>query len=225
MSVFPPGETGTLYNAPPRSPLAFTAKAISLVFHPIFISTLGFLVLTWADEGLALTDGGSSMGLLQLLGIFATVMPITLVALMVGLGLIRNLTMPSRESRTVPMLTMFGYYLGLGILLRIKIPAAEVVSDYLLLLAGITALTVLINLRFKISGHGISIGCFAGLYTIAGALSGFYGMGLVLVATVLLGGVIGWARLYLDAHRPIEFYSGWAVGYAYGLMSGWYLLG
>lgn len=207
-----------------KSPLAFLAKAISFLFHPIFTSSLGFALLIYNSQGLSLVEDSSSTSLLQLMAITATAMPLALIALMVSLGFIRDIQMPTRQSRLMPMLTMFGYYLGLGLILRYKLPGAELVSDYLLLLAGITALTTAITVFFKISGHSISIACFAGLYTIAGALSGYFGMGIVLACTVLTGGVVGWARLYLNAHKPQEIYIGWVLGYAFGLFAGWVLL-
>ncbi len=216
-------ETG-LSKPQDRQPLTLLAKAISFLFHPIFSSTYGFALLVLNSEGLPLAERGSAGSLLQLMAITATAMPLALIALMVSLGLIRDIRMPTRQSRVLPMIAMFGYYIGLGLILRTKLPAADLVSDYLLLLAGITALTVAINFLFKISGHAISIGCFAGLYTVAGTMSGFFGMGLLLAGTVLTGGIVGWARLYLEAHRPQEVYSGWVLGYVYGVLAGWVLL-
>ncbi len=73
-------------------------------------------------------------------------------------------------------------------------------------------LASLINIRWKISLHMIGIGGLLGLLS---ALAYLYGLHInwILMTTILLAGIIGTARLYLNEHNPSQVYSGFMMGY------------
>jgi len=83
---------------------------------------------------------------------------------------------------------------------------------------GVMTLSVIlltgITFFWKMSAHMTGIG---GLLAVLGVLGIYFpslNLAYLLVATLLVGGLVASARLYLDAHRPAEVYVGLLVGFA-----------
>jgi len=79
-------------------------------------------------------------------------------------------------------------------------------------MAILVLLAMVINLFWKISIHTLGIGSVSGT---------FFGISILLqtnlfpliAALILLSGVVGWARLRLNAHNEAQVYTGFAVGF------------
>jgi membrane-associated phospholipid phosphatase len=69
----------------------------------------------------------------------------------------------------------------------------------------------IINLRWKVSIHMLGMGGIVG--TIIGLMLRYQVDALQLVmALILLSGIVGYARLKLDAHTPLQVYVGFTLG-------------
>lgn len=85
-----------------------------------------------------------------------------------------------------------------------------------------------INIFSKISAHAVGMGGLLGMVIITMALSNFdsfvlhstiigtfeFSMNALLLFTLLMAGLVGTARLLLDAHTPNDIYGGYLVGFA-----------
>jgi hypothetical protein len=85
-----------------------------------------------------------------------------------------------------------------------------------------------INVLDKISLHTVGMGGLVGMLTITMGLFGAngiaiggvtVGLGLMLLAGVLLAGMVGTARLALGAHDSVQVYSGYIVGFVAQLVA------
>ena len=93
-----------------------------------------------------------------------------------------------------------------------KIPSNELV--FFMMLGACLAIFValFINIFSKISLHAIGVGSLVALLFVLVRIS-TYDMRLLLLAAVLVAGIVGTARLILQAHDIREIYSGYLVGF------------
>lgn len=73
------------------------------------------------------------------------------------------------------------------------------------------ATVFVINLKWKVSIHMLGMGGIVG--TIIGLILRYQVDAIQLVmALVILSGVVGYSRLRLDAHTPLQVYVGFVLG-------------
>jgi hypothetical protein len=93
------------------------------------------------------------------------------------------------------------------------IPALAFLSIYILGATLLNILALSITVLWKISLHGIGWGAATGTLLLLSTfiIQPYFWF---FIGSILLGGVAGWARLTLDAHKPAQFYAGYALGFA-----------
>jgi membrane-associated phospholipid phosphatase len=89
-----------------------------------------------------------------------------------------------------------------------------------LLVAALTIITIF----FKISVHAAGAGCMIGFLLSIMLIFPEHNLMWALVVIVLVGGLIMSARLYLNAHTPVEVYSGFALGLFISFFSLYFLV-
>lgn len=117
-----------------------------------------------------------------------------------------------RGERLLPLMIMifffFSAYLGFN-----KSDFHPDIAN-ILFAASITAIIAYVITAFskKISLHTIGMGALVAvvMYSANYAVYSIYGL---LFAVVLIAGLVGTARLYLQAHTPREVYQGYFLGY------------
>ena len=128
-------------------------------------------------------------------------------------GYITSLSMEDKRERTYPFLftgLMYVlFYFFSGDLSDFKAPV--VVNIFILgavisiLLAGV------ISLSWKISAHMIGIGGLCGMFFVLNVWSSI--LFSHLITSILLAGSVGFARLYLKAHTPMQILLGFLLGF------------
>lgn len=142
--------------------------------------------------------------------VFSFLFPVINILILYKLKRIPSLTLSRQSDRTFPYVMTAVFYFGLFYLMLdvniwnvIKLSVAG---------AGLTILlTAIINLKYKISAHMVGIGGLLGVlisisYLIRFDMTPFY------MAVVVLAGLLGFARLVLEEHRPSQIYSGFLLG-------------
>ncbi len=187
------------------------ATFISYVFHPILMPILLLFIVFNTDSYIQLaTPRTLQLTIYGLVAITTLVLPTFSSLLLVKNGIISSLQMPTKEERRIPFLITCSFYLFTFYLLK----QAGISSLIYILFLGASLtllLTLLINLRWKISAHMVGIGGVIGaLIGISMRLSIDYR--LLILFLLLLSGTIGSARLLLKAHEPSHIYVGFVVG-------------
>jgi len=206
------------------------AKLLSLLGHPLLVLTLGLTLLMATNPfAFGVHDFGDPKARLLLLTVFITtfVLPGVGVAVMKPLGLIQSLEMRDRQERTGPYILTGVFYLWVfkSLLSDIQVPPLFAVFALGTTIGLFVAFFA--NIFTKISAHALGMG---GLVAMAGlmcfrwagtSLSIPLGQSTLLISTVallvlvvLFAGAVGWARLRLDAHEPVDVYRGYAAGFA-----------
>jgi len=125
-------------------------------------------------------------------------------------GLISSIYLETTEERKLPYLLTVIYYIILYYFLKeLSLPPIL----YLIFLGSILAsiFTLIINLKWKISAHMIGMGGIVGsLIGISERLS--IDLNYILMTSFLISGMVGTARLYLNAHNPPQIFAGFLLG-------------
>ncbi|MBC8487827.1 MAG: PAP2 family protein [Bacteroidetes bacterium] len=187
------------------------AKIISVVFYPMLIPSYTILILFNINNYISLLIPFSAkLLILGMVFITTFLFPILFIFIMKRKGIVKTLQMETREERIYPFaVTAIFYFLSYYMLKQLHI------SDiYYLFLLGATFLIIialLITFYWKISVHMIGIG------GMLGALIGIsfrinIDFVILIALTVLCSGIVGFARLKLNAHIPLQIYTGFLSG-------------
>ena len=143
--------------------------------------------------------------------------PLGLIPFMIYQKMIENVHITKRRERYVPLVISFILY-GFCYYLIQRIDIPKLYTAFLFSSMMTVLLTLLINIKYKISIHMVGIG---GLVALIGYLSFFLRVNLqfYLIVALLLAGLIGTSRLVLKAHTPDEVYTGFIAGFATVLLT------
>jgi len=186
------------------------AHTISLVFHPLLMGTYLFATL-FSFYPFMFHPHRPSLALLSIIAI-ATFLAPALNFLFFRLnGTIRNLNLPNRPDRLLPfgMVTLFYALATLLFYWKLPVPniAALLLLTTVLILAG--AITTFF---FKVSVHCLGVWGVTGILLSLAKADGGRVLIVPLAVSMVVGGLVMAARLYLDAHTPREVYAGSLMG-------------
>jgi hypothetical protein len=188
------------------------AQVISVVFYPLFVPSYAFAILLTMPAYFSALMPTSSKWLVMGLVFFTTcILPTLFFIVMIKSGIVSTTYLSKREDRTLPyIVSIIFFYLTYYMLKRLQIPAV-----YYYFVIGATLLNILvmgINFLWKISSHMASIGALAGMIV---GLSYFLGTSYfgIIAISILVSGLIGFARLKLQAHTPAQIYAGFILGF------------
>ena len=209
--------------------MKIAAQFLSIIAHPLLMLTYMLLLLLLVNPYLFGVNSISDLESKKLiLSVFFTsfLLPAIAIFLMYKLELISSLDMRNKQDRIGPFIVTGIFYLWVfqNVLRNNDMPTA-----FLIAVLGATLglfLCFLINLFFKISLHASGIGGFIGMVLITMWLYSYgtfdmwlpflgscsISINLVLMLSLLVGGMIGTARLGLGAHSSLELYAGFALG-------------
>lgn len=203
--------------------LRLLAHGISVVFHPIFIIAYMYLLLAWINPQLfgkpnfAMFIGPDSDHLRFFARIMATMigLPLLAIALMRGLGMISDISLPDRQERIGPYIVV-----GLSYIVAfVQVNSLHFIPLHLkIFILGCTIAlfaAFLINLFSKISTHAVAMGGMVAM-TLMSILSVPYNSEASLYflpAAFFVAGLVGSARRLLGAHDSTDIYSGYFIGF------------
>lgn len=187
------------------------ARWISVLLHPLFMPLYTLALVLWVDPHLAyfLPDHVRYF-MLAMVTVMTILFPMVSTLLLLRARMLTSLEMPTREERVAPFVMTLLYYCMTYYLLQ-QSPLHPVVLS---IFAGIILamlLTILFNMKWKVSIHMVGVGGVVGSLA---ALVTIHSLPLlpVISITLILAGVLGTARLIAGSHEPAHIYSGMAIG-------------
>ena len=173
-----------------------TASIISVALNPTIIAGFAFLILV-SRQSIQ-----TSFLLMIVCLTFGTLVPLVMVHQLSKRGIVSDYYVSQKEERAKPFAgAMISYLVGSGVLFLVNAPA--IVTAFMLCYAGNTMIMMIITLRWKISIHA------AGVAAAATGLIYAIGVWAALFFTLLLP--VGWARVRLKAHTPLQMLAGGLV--------------
>lgn len=204
------------------------AKAISIIFHPLFIIgyVLTFLMMTNPYIFGFSSDKAQGLVIISIVTI-SVMFPMVAIFMMKALGLISTLEIADKKERIGPLIVTGLFYMWLYVNVRNNDNIPGALSFFILGSTISVFFALMINSFSKISLHTIAAGGMATgmLFIIFNFSYGFTdipmpGLGiqvrtsdrLMYMLILIAAGTIGMARLYLKAHKEDEIYGGYIVG-------------
>lgn len=191
----------------------FLARLFSVVFHPLFVPTLGMMLLFRMDTYIHFAVPGQAKRFIMVIIFINTALaPALAILLLKRTGLIRDLLLDDRSERLFPLLvSSLLFFLTYYLLRQVSLPS---LIYYYMMGATLTVITsLLITFRWKISIHMMSMGGYTG-FLIATALFLKLDISWLIALLFLVSGVVGASRLRLQAHTPLQVYAGYLCGIA-----------
>ncbi len=191
----------------------YFSKTISYLFHPLLIPSLSLWFIFHTNSYIGfIVPPVLQQALYAVVFIATFIFPVLSTWLLLFTGRIHSLELETLEERRIPyLLTAIYYSLGYY-LLTTKVTLPEPLNLVLLGANISVVLTMLINLRWKISAHSVGAG------GLIGVLLGFSHQLEInvlneLMLAILIAGLIGYARLRLQSHNSSQIYLGYLLGF------------
>jgi len=207
------------------------AQVLSFIFHPLLIVTYMLVLLLLVNPYLfGVNSIGDKASKLLILQVFLSTffIPAFAVAMLRFTGMVKSLEMKTRQERIGPYIItgMFYIWMFRNFLGSDQVPTAF--SSFLLGASIGLFIAFFINIFSKISAHAVGMGGLVGMvvitlllfsydtFTIHSTLVGVVELSMngVLMVVILVAGMVGTARLLLQAHEPLDLYGGYLVGFA-----------
>jgi hypothetical protein len=191
--------------------------AVSIIFHPLIMPTLGMLLLLYAVVPLSLMSDKGKQIILILVFTCTFILPLAFLPILFFRNLPEFFHRNERMDRIIPLIfTSIMFYMAFFMLRRMGVPF--LIQAFLFASTISVVFTLLINFFWKISAHAIGIGGLTALIVI---LMVFYRIDLMLylMTSILLSGIITSSRLGLDTHTPTQVYCGYLLGFAITFVS------
>ncbi len=190
--------------------LTSVARLTSVIFHPLLIPTLGFLLLFNSDFYFSILPWNVKRYMLLVVFLSTCVLP-AISVLILSINPKFDLNMEKNTDRVLSLLiSSISYFMGYQLLKRLPVfPAYNV---FLIGAVLIQIALLPISMRWKISMHAAAIGGLAG---------GVLGLSFrlqenpvqLLSLLILAAGLVGTSRLILEKHTQAQVFAGLSIGF------------
>lgn len=189
--------------------LTLSARITSIIFHPLLIPTIGFLLLFSSGFYFAVIPWNLKRFILMVVFISTCLIPAISIRLL-SISSRFDLKMEKGTDRVLPLiLSSISFYLGYLVLGRIQ--SFPVFQVFLVASILVQIALVIISLQWKISAHSAAIG---------GLVGGFFALSVrlqenpvfILILLILISGMVCTSRLILQKHTNLQVYSGFLLG-------------
>lgn len=189
------------------------ANILSIAFHPMMLPIYAMIYLLYFNPLWGQMPTGYKTFVMLYVCVGTSMLPLLSLAVLVMLGIVGDPEMPNKSERVLPLIVScvivgvtccYTHYH-----VELPLPMVRLVEGmfYMLLLACI------ITPMWKISLHGMGVGAYLVFVTLVGLASWSDFSGAAAIAFGIAGAV-GWARLYLGSHTPLQLLWGQLVGMA-----------
>lgn len=186
------------------------AKFVSIIFHPVLLPTLGFLLLFISGFYDSMLTTDAKRFILLVIFFSTATLPMLAIAI-ISLNSKFDVLMPNSRERIIPLLfTSVFYYIGFILLGRIHfIPMFKLymIASVLLIVA-----LLLISFKWNISIHMAATGALTATFFALSFRGGVNPVNAILIM-VLVSGLVGTARLVLNKNSLLQVAAGYVLGF------------
>lgn len=188
---------------------------VSAIFHPFFFPTYATLMVIYMHpyRYRSYNEAYTYM-ILGIIFLLTFIFPALSLVVMRGVDLIKSFRLEERKQRYIPYITGALFYLLA--FLMFKPGSTTQIQDVIItrmMFGGVLTIfgCMIINLNLKVSLHTTAAAAMVGLILYS-APGSFFNMEMPFLLSILIAGLVGTARLSLNAHEPREVYVGYLVG-------------
>ncbi len=192
-----------------------TARIVSSVFTPFSIPFVAFLIL-FLFSYLNIMPLAYKLIVLGVVYCFTILMPTLTIFLFRKINGFEAKDLTDRKKRYVPyLLTIISYVFCMLMMRKLNIP--WYMSGIILTALLMMLISIILNLKWKLSEHMLGMGGIVGGVVSFSALFG-YNPVWWLSLFILIAGVLGTARIILQHHTLSEVLTGFVVGFICSLL-------
>ena len=185
------------------------AQILSVIFHPLLVPVFALLQMNFLPFFYPAAD--TLRHVLIFGSMFVLVVPpVIWYIVLYKLKVIESLKATTRKERIWPYLfTILSY-----ILVSIICYMLAVDYGYALLWQEATLsliIVFIVNFFWKISAHATGMGAWTGMLFFL-SIYNDYSLLFQIIVVILSSGLIGWSRLKLEAHTPLQVFFGYLLG-------------
>jgi membrane-associated phospholipid phosphatase len=189
------------------------ALGLSIVFQPLVIPTLMVVTLLYIVPEATIVPKAAKWAILLLIGFTTFLVPLLGLLGMRFSEVIKSLQLPDRKERIYPFSLVSIFYIMTVSFFYWKLNIDQVLIVTLSLITICLVLLTLITSFWKISAHQTAMGGWVAVVAVLSTKFTSEPLFYYLLLIILLTGLVGTARLYLNAHRPAEIYGGFLLGF------------
>lgn len=188
------------------------ARIISRIFNPLFI-TFYYLLITinLKTQFMMSVPASARWMLLSMVLITTYILPGLLMGIFSAL-ISKRVTFNKREVK-ITQLFIAGLFYFLTYHLLSKVQLSPVFNLFILGSTTLIGVCILITLVSNISIYMTAMGALVGALLGVSMVLNINLLGFIIMA-LLFAGMVGYSRLALHQHRPVEVYSGFLLGVA-----------
>lgn len=200
------------------------AHIISVLFHPLFIPTVGvYLLFSTPTESISFIKTDSfyffeddfKIRMYSLMAVLTIAAPfLSMVVLKTG-RVISSYKLENAEERTIPLIMMI-IYLGIVTIQMYLMDPGNIipwlVKTYVISIAFATFIILILNRYTKVSWHTAGIASLIALMYVYLKLQMNYNVWIVPALCIILG-IVATSRLILEQHKESELYLGAIIGF------------
>jgi membrane-associated phospholipid phosphatase len=192
------------------------AKIISVIFHPLLLTTYLTVILTIFFPSMLMIKPENRMVVIALIFTLTFVLPSLNILMMRYFGNVTSITLYSRQERITPFFYISLLYMLATFLFYYKLSFSMNFNKLMLIVTAMVVISLVITFFFKISIHSLAvsggIGILLPLNKVTEETTLLWPTAFVIVAA----GLVMSSRLLLNAHTPREVFYGSIVGFLVG---------
>jgi hypothetical protein len=192
------------------------ATLISWIFHPVIFPLLTCWILFLAGTNLQYFNPLWRNKILLLIALGTLLLPLCFLPIIYYKRFFQSASTDGGNERfMILFFSTVAYYLTFHFTRGLPLPA---VLQAVLLGAALTVFFLMVSsIFYRISLHTAGAGGLIGILLALTIRTGI-DLSMILMGAILLAGIIGYARLSLQAHKPVEIYSGYFAGFILNYM-------
>lgn len=208
--ICPMNNSSTAAPLPVHPALRMAAKAVSYVFHPLFVPVyMGWFFVYVLRLFPALDPFRKTMLIIQFF-VSYTLLPLATELIAKALGFVQTVYLRTQKDRIIPYIASMIFYFWMWYVSRnLSFPKESVAFSLAVFLSSV--LGVFFNTYFKVSMHALSMGVVITILFFLSMRSSA-NLGPYLSIALLIAGLVCTARLVNDDHRPFDVYAGLGLG-------------
>lgn len=209
----------------PSTPKALVvlAKVITYLFHPVYLPlAIAFVMMKLMPGNFAAVSPKQQGLWLISIGFTTLFFPLFSIALMKPLGFISSFHLPSAKERIGPLMTTMIFYFWIMHVFN-NLPGVPFIYKTFFLGNFLCVIAVfMVTIFSKVSIHAAGAGSMVAIFGLMLFLSPV-NMVVPFAIALVIAGIIGTARLVLNAHTKGQIWLGYILGILSQLGAFWYL--
>lgn len=200
------------------------AMALTVFFQPLVVPSIVIAILFYVIPEATSVPKEAQWSILLLIMVTTLLIPMISVIGMRMTTMIPSMHMVTKRERVLPFSMVSLFYLMTSSFFYFKLYVDSLLVYTLIVITACVIALTITSLFWRISAHMTGL---AGLLAIVIVLElKFTTVSLLypVIASVMLCGVVSSARLYLNAHRPMEVFGGFLLGFSVCFISLYYFL-